>query len=125
MTAAGIGTPSTRACGSNGRRNRSPLPATASTAWRFIRRGPPVLFQQDHCGVYHSDDYGETWHEITEGLPSAFGLRAAGLLAVDNLDPCGLYLSTTGGQVFRSMDAGETWHPAAKHLPRVLSVEVQ
>src|SRR5438270_770831 len=31
------------------------------------------LFQQNHCGVYRSDDAGETWQEITTGLPSDFG----------------------------------------------------
>ncbi|MEZ4597699.1 MAG: hypothetical protein R3C32_13285 [Chloroflexota bacterium] len=34
---------------------------------------PEVLFQQNHVGVYRSDDGGDTWHEIGGPLPSTFG----------------------------------------------------
>ena len=34
---------------------------------------PETLYQQNHCGVYRSDDGGATWAEITAGLPSEFG----------------------------------------------------
>ena len=27
-----------------------------------------VLFQQHHCGVYRSDDRGDTWVDISDGL---------------------------------------------------------
>jgi hypothetical protein len=50
-------------------------------------------------------------------------LRSA--LAVDTLDPCGLYFGTTSGQVYGSADGGDSWTPIARNLPRVLSVEVQ
>ena len=30
-----------------------------------------------------------------------------GTLAVDSLDPCGVYFGTTGGQVYTSADSGE------------------
>jgi hypothetical protein len=46
-------------------------------------------------------------------------------MAVDQLDPCGVYFGTTGGQVYCSADAGDSWKPIAEHLPAVLSVEVQ
>jgi hypothetical protein len=46
-------------------------------------------------------------------------------MAVDALDPCGVYVGTTGGQVYVSPDEGETWEPIVQSLPRVLSVEVQ
>ena len=39
--------------------------------------------------------------------------------------PCGVYLGTTGGQVYVSPDAGDTWTPIVRDLPAVLSVEVQ
>src|SRR5690606_28803871 len=32
-----------------------------------------VLYQQNHEGVWRSTDGGQTWHDITEGLPSSFG----------------------------------------------------
>ncbi len=46
-------------------------------------------------------------------------------MAVDSLDSCGVYVGTTGGQVYGSADAGDTWAPIVRDLPAVLSVEVQ
>jgi photosystem II stability/assembly factor-like uncharacterized protein len=46
-------------------------------------------------------------------------------MAVDSLDDCGVYVGTTGGEVYASADAGDTWAPIVEHLPAVLSVEVQ
>ena len=46
-------------------------------------------------------------------------------MAVDQLDPCGIYFGTTGGQVYASADSGDTWTAVAQNLPAVLSVEVQ
>jgi hypothetical protein len=46
-------------------------------------------------------------------------------MAVDSLDPCGIYFGTSGGQVYASGDAGDSWAPIARNLPAVLSVEVQ
>jgi hypothetical protein len=46
-------------------------------------------------------------------------------MAVDSLDTCGVYVGTTGGQVYASPDAGETWAPIVSNLPAVLSVQVQ
>jgi hypothetical protein len=46
-------------------------------------------------------------------------------MAVDAMDPCGVYFGTTGGQVYASSDAGDSWTAIASHLPAVCSVEVQ
>jgi hypothetical protein len=46
-------------------------------------------------------------------------------MAVDSLDPYGVYFGTTGGQVYLSPDAGDSWMPIVRDLPAVLSVEVQ
>jgi hypothetical protein len=46
-------------------------------------------------------------------------------MAVDSLDPCGVYFGTTGGQVYVSSDAGDHWMGIVRDLPPVLSVEVQ
>jgi len=46
-------------------------------------------------------------------------------MAVDQLDPCGVYFGTTGGQVYVSADSGDTWMPIVENLPAVISVEVQ
>jgi hypothetical protein len=46
-------------------------------------------------------------------------------MAVDSLDPCGIYFGTSGGQVYGSSDDGDSWMPIVRDLPPVLSVEVQ
>jgi photosystem II stability/assembly factor-like uncharacterized protein len=77
--------------------------------------------------VYRSRTGGGEWEALTRGLPQRHCyvnvLRDA--MAVDRLEPCGIYMGTTGGQVYVSADAGDTWSPIARDLPAVVSVEVQ
>jgi photosystem II stability/assembly factor-like uncharacterized protein len=77
--------------------------------------------------VYRSRTGGDEWEPLTKGLPQSDCyvnvLRDA--MAVDDLDPCGLYFGTTGGQVYASADSGNSWSPIVRDLPAVLSVEVQ
>jgi photosystem II stability/assembly factor-like uncharacterized protein len=140
---------------------------------------PDRLYQQNHCGVYRSDDRGDSWIEITAGLPSEYGYviavdphdadvayvvpeesshmrtTAAGrmrvyrtpdagatwepltrglpqehvyvsllreAMAVDTLDPCGVYVGTSSGHLFASNDRGDSWSLIAGFLPRIISV---
>ena len=46
-------------------------------------------------------------------------------MAVDSLDPAGIYFGTSGGQVYASSDAGDNWNAIVRDLPPVLSVEAQ
>jgi photosystem II stability/assembly factor-like uncharacterized protein len=77
--------------------------------------------------VYRSRTGGNEWEPLTRGLPQrdcyVNVLRDA--MAVDALDPCGVYFGTTGGQVYVSADGGDRWAPIVQHLPAVVSVEVQ
>jgi photosystem II stability/assembly factor-like uncharacterized protein len=77
--------------------------------------------------VYRSRTGGNEWEPLSAGLPQEHCyvnvLRDA--MAVDALDECGVYVGTTGGQVYASADAGDTWAPIVRDLPPVLSVEVQ
>ncbi len=77
--------------------------------------------------VYRSRTGGNEWEPLTSGLPQrdcyVNVLRDA--MAVDQLDDCGVYFGTTGGQVYASADAGDNWAPIVRDLPAVLSVEVQ
>ena len=77
--------------------------------------------------VYRSRVGGNEWQALTKGLPQkdcyVNVLRSA--MAVDSLDPCGMHLGTTGGQVYASADSGDSWAPIVRDLPAVLSVEVQ
>lgn len=83
------------------------------------------LYQQNHCGVYRSDDFAATWIEITGGLPSDFGYA----LAIDHEDPDALFVipeesshmrATVDGKlrVFQSRDAGDSWRPLERGLPQ-------
>jgi photosystem II stability/assembly factor-like uncharacterized protein len=143
--------------------------------------GSGRLYQQNHCGMYRSDDGGATWSSIEAGLPSSFGFPAAvhprdpetlylvplngdsagrympdaktaawrtrdggatwadrrdGLpqrdaylnvlrqaMAVDRLEPAGVYFGTGSGEVFASRDEGDSWTCIARHLPSISSVE--
>ena len=155
-------------------RSRRPRSATACIASRCTRRGPNVLFMQKHWDVMRSDDAGDSWREVSGNLPTDFGFaidvhahepetiyvvpiksdsehyppdgklrvyrsRTGGnewealtkglpqsdcyvnvlrdAMAVDSLDPCGIYFGTTGGQVYASPDGGDTWAPIVRDLP--------
>jgi photosystem II stability/assembly factor-like uncharacterized protein len=77
--------------------------------------------------VYRSRTGGQEWEALTDGLPQSdcyLNVYRDGM-AVDSLDPCGIYFGTSGGQVYRSADAGDTWALIVANLPPVLSVEVQ
>ncbi len=77
--------------------------------------------------VYRSKTGGNEWEALTKGLPQknvyVNVLRDA--MAVDALDPCGVYFGTSGGQVYASANAGDSWDPIVRDLPPVVSVEVQ
>jgi len=77
--------------------------------------------------VYRSRTGGNEWEALTKGLPQkdcyVNVLRDA--MSVDALDPCGIYIGTTGGQVYASADGGDSWKPIVRDLPAVLSVEAQ
>jgi hypothetical protein len=47
-----------------------------------------ALYQQNHCGVYRSENRGDDWTEITEGLPSQFGFP----FAIHSKDPDTIYV---------------------------------
>ena len=77
--------------------------------------------------VARSTTGGQDWELLTSGLPQSHCyvnvLRDA--MAVDAMTPSGVYVGTTGGQVYASADGGDRWRPIVEHLPPVLSVEVQ
>ena len=140
---------------------------------------PDTLFLQNHWGLYRSDDGGDTWRDIANGVPSDFGFCMAvhphdpdvvyivplesdmyrctpegrmrvyrtldggrswqalteGLpqknahetvlrdaLAVDRLNPAGVYVGTRSGKVYASPDGGSSWSLVADGLPGVVCV---
>ena len=75
--------------------------------------------------VYRSCTGGDSWEPLGRGLPEQpyYAGVLRGAMAVDGLDPAGVYVGTTSGQVFASPDAGDSWQPLPCTVPRVLSVE--
>jgi hypothetical protein len=85
---------------------------------------PERLFLQFHGGVYRSDDAGESWSAIGDGLPSDFGFP----MAVDPADADSAYVIplaadtdrvTPDGRVrvYETRDAGASWTPRGDGLP--------
>jgi photosystem II stability/assembly factor-like uncharacterized protein len=85
---------------------------------------PERMFIQFHGGVYRSDDAGQSWTSIGDGLPSDFGFP----LVVDPADPDSAYVIplkadmdrvTPEGhvRVYETRDAGATWTPRGDGLP--------
>lgn len=85
-------------------------------------RMPP----EGRCRVYRSDNAGDTWQALTDGLPQdryyAAVLRNA--MCTDNAGTAGIYFGTRAGEVYASRDEGESWSCVADHLPDVLAVRV-
>ncbi|HEU0222005.1 MAG TPA: sialidase family protein [Paracoccaceae bacterium] len=84
-----------------------------------------ILYQQNHCGMYRSDDGGRSWTSIEAGLPSDFGFP----VAVHPREPRTLWLLplTSAFQrfppegraaVWRSRDGGENWVALRDGLPQ-------
>jgi len=83
------------------------------------------MYQQNHVGMHRSDDTGQTWVEITEGLPTEFGFAAAAhphdrdTFYVVPLDPGhGRTMPDGRAAVWRTRDAGSTWQRLDRGLPQ-------
>lgn len=87
---------------------------------------PNRLYQQNHCGMYRSDDSGLSWQSIEAGLPSTFGFPVAthprdpdtAYLAPLNGDAIGRFMPDGAAAVWRTRDAGHTWQALRAGLPQ-------
>ncbi len=87
---------------------------------------PDRLYQQNHCGMYRSDDGGRAWQSIEAGLPSTFGFPAAthprdrSTLFLVPLNGAieGRYVPDGAAAVWRSRDGGATWQALRDGLPQ-------
>lgn len=144
------------------------------------KQQPERMYLQNHWGLYRSDDCGESWTDVANGVPSDFGFAIAahpedpdcawivplesdqfrctpegklrvyrtrdggkkwepmtkGLpqkgayetvlrdaMAVDALDPVGVYFGTRNGKLFGSADEGKKWTMIADGLPPIVAVK--
>ena len=83
------------------------------------------LYQQNHVGMHKSVDGGQSWTEISDGLPSEFGFAAAAhphdrdTFYVIPLDPGhGRVMPDGQAAVWRTSDAGDTWQKLVNGLPQ-------
>ncbi|MDN5861879.1 MAG: hypothetical protein L0H19_00350 [Salinisphaera sp.] len=91
-----------------------------------LRRHPHGrLYRQSHTGTWRSDDDGDSWEEITAGLPSDFGYA----LGLDPRIPDTLFVipedssqfrATVEGRlrVYRTEDGGRSWSALGRGLPQ-------
>ncbi len=86
---------------------------------------PDTLYQQNHCGVYRSDDGGAAWTEITGVLPSEFGFvmgahprepGTAWVIPLTTPDK-GRYVPDAKPAVWRTSDRGASWERQDRGLP--------
>jgi photosystem II stability/assembly factor-like uncharacterized protein len=91
---------------------------------------PDTLYQQNHCGVYRSEDAGDNWTDIQNNLPGEFGFP----MALDHhnpetiftvpVDPWGRHNYGDQFAVYRSEDAGGTWEEMTQGLPAGTEVKL-
>jgi photosystem II stability/assembly factor-like uncharacterized protein len=105
-----------------------PPPETGHCVHKFAAAAgePETLYQQNHCGVYRSDDGGLRWAEVTGALPSEFGFG----LVTHPRDPAtawviplsrpeeGRYMPDARAAVWRTHDRGASWTRAGEGLPQ-------
>jgi len=91
---------------------------------------PERLFLQNHWGLYRSDDGGNSWTDIANGVPSDFGF----CMVAHPHDPETVYIvpiesdeyrCTPEGKlrVYRTRNAGESWEPLTRGLPQKNALE--
>jgi photosystem II stability/assembly factor-like uncharacterized protein len=89
------------------------------------RQRPERMFLQNHWGLFRSDDRGESWVDIANGVPSDFGF----CMAIHPQDPdsawivpieADMFRCTPEGKlrVYRTRDAGQSWEPMTQGLPQ-------
>jgi len=89
------------------------------------KQRPARMFLQNHWGLYRSDDRGETWTDIANGVPSDFGFPVA--LHPGTADTAWIvplesdeFRCTPEGKlrVYRTRDAGAHWDALTAGLPQ-------
>jgi len=89
-----------------------------AVSWQRIRNVAVLMDGGPGTGIHKSEDGGETWRELTEGLPEE-NLGKTGL-AISPQDPDVVYatieLANREGGFWRSADGGETWEKRNEYL---------
>jgi photosystem II stability/assembly factor-like uncharacterized protein len=86
---------------------------------------PGRLFLQNHWGLYRTDDWGDSWKDVANGVPSDFGFA----MAMHPHQPETVYIVPLESdqfrctpeaklRVYRTKNGGESWEPMTKGLPQ-------
>jgi len=75
--------------------------------------------------IYRSDNRGKRWEPVRgDFLPATQYVNVLrDGLAVDRLEPYGVYFGTSSGELFFSLDRGDTWQNLPGRFPRITSVK--
>jgi len=103
-------------------------PRDPETAWVFPMDGTSVWPRTSPGGVpaaYVTRNGGRSWRRLDGGFPErqAWWTVKRQAMTADARDPVGLYLGTTGGELWASRDEGRRWACMARHLPEIYAVE--
>ena len=88
-----------------------------------------VVYRQQHCGVYRSDDFGGSWQDISNGLPDRHGfplavhpreVNTAFVVPAYQGKGCKRHNSCIMGalEVYRTRSGGRGWEKLAQGLPK-------
>jgi hypothetical protein len=74
--------------------------------------------------VYRTRSDAASWEALGRGLPQkgAYETVVRDAMAVDVLDPVGIYFGTRSGQVYGSSDEGKSWKQILTGLPSIVCV---
>jgi photosystem II stability/assembly factor-like uncharacterized protein len=90
-----------------------------ASMWRGERKPWTIISGAYEGGVYKSEDGGDTWSQLTNGLPR--GLRGKSDLAVSPADPDRVYVLMEAPEpddgLYRSDDRGRTWRQMTSYNP--------
>ncbi len=92
----------------------------------FVRLdGMARVTGEGHLQVEEWNDKTRKWRKLLAptAFPGHFGVQREGI-ATDNLEPVGIYVGTTTGQLFTSPDAGKTWRLVPFAFPGIHSVSI-
>ena len=102
-------------------------PRDSDTAWVFPMDGTTVWPRTSPDGkpaVYRTRDAGKSWERQDKGFPRKQGWFTVKRQAFcqDHMKGVGLYLGTTGGELWASTNEGGRFRQIAAHLPEIYSV---
>ena len=85
---------------------------------------------QGKLRVYRTQDAGNTWQPLGDGLPQRHVLQGAYRQALckdaaPQSATLGLYLGTSGGHLYASTNGSENWQQILDHLAPVTAVRCQ